>query len=65
MTNLFEFAQKDDIIIDYCNLPKNESISIHTDDGDFILMDNKLTTKTSEEKTHLAHEMGHCMTGSF
>lgn len=65
MTNLFEIAQKDDIIIEYCNLPKNESISVHTDDVDFILMDNQLITKTSEEKTHLAHEMGHCMTGSF
>lgn len=65
MNNLFCIAEKNGIIIDYCSIPKNVSLSAHIDKEDFILMDCSLVHNEVKEKTCLAHEMGHCMTGSF
>lgn len=40
-------------------------MSIQGDDGDFVLMDYSLIESGANEKVHLAHELGHCATGSF
>lgn len=65
MSDLFCIAEKNGIIIDYCSIPKNISLSAHTDEGDFILMDHSLIFDKAEENTCLAHEMGHCVNGAF
>ena len=33
--------------------------------GDFVLLDYGLISAGAKERTHLAHELGHCVTGSF
>ena len=65
MNRLFRIAQETGITVEYCNIPKNESISVQDDAGDFVLMDYSLISSGAKERTHLAHELGHCMTGSF
>ena len=65
MNKLFREAAKAGIHVEYCRLPLNESVSAPDPEGDFILMDYSLLHKTRHERVHLAHELGHCSTGSF
>lgn len=65
MNNLFCIAKDAGIIVEYCRIPLNESMSMQSDYGDFVLMDYSLIETGAEEKTHLAHEIGHCMKGAF
>lgn len=65
MNRLFQIAQDAGITVEYCNIPRNESISVQDDAGDFVLMDYGLIASGAKERTHLAHELGHCETGSF
>ncbi len=58
------FCEENDIILDYCALPLNGSISFEDRDGRYIIMDESDMTEP-ERKVHLAHEIGHCMTGAF
>lgn len=58
------FCDENDIVLDYCSLPLNKSVSFEDCDGKYIIMDEGDMTE-AEKKTHLAHEIGHCMTGSF
>jgi Zn-dependent peptidase ImmA (M78 family) len=32
---------------------------------EFILIDNKVRTDSAQERVHLAHEIGHCLTGAY
>lgn len=65
MKDLFRFAKAHNITIEYSYIPKNQSISVQDDNGDFVLMDYSLLYSGAKERTHLAHEIGHCETGSF
>lgn len=65
MDTLFSIADNYGISIEYCRLPLNESISTPDDDGDIVLMDYSLLWNGPNERVHLAHEIGHCVTGSF
>ena len=65
MIDLFKKAEKVGVTIEYMRLPLNESASVWDKDGDFILMDYSLINTKSIERIHLAHELGHCMTGGF
>lgn len=65
MNRLFQIAQEAGIAVEYCNIPINESISVQDDAGNFVLMDYSLIASGAKERTHLAHELGHCETGSF
>lgn len=65
MIGLFNTAQKAGITVEYCRLPLNKSISVQDDGGDFILMDYGLLKDSTNERVHLAHEIGHCVKGSF
>ena len=58
------FCDNNDILVEYAKLPLNKSISCRYDDEDYIIMDESEMTE-AEKKTHLAHEIGHCETGSF
>ncbi len=65
MNRLFQIAQDAGITVEYCSIPRNESISVQDDAGNFVLMDYGLIASGAKERTHLAHELGHCETGSF
>ena len=65
MTELFQQAHQRGIQVEYCRLPLNLSISAPDPEGDFILMDYSLIRAGARERVHLAHELGHCVTGSF
>jgi Zn-dependent peptidase ImmA (M78 family) len=65
VTELFSEAEKENITVEYCSLPKNKSMSFKSKDGDFILIDYSLIYSEARERVQMAHELGHCMTGSF
>ena len=65
MTKLFRIAREAGIRVEYCHLPLNDSISAPDRDGDFVLLDYSLIGAGPTERVHLAHEIGHCTTGSF
>ena len=65
MNDLFSTAQAAGVTVEYCGLPLTESISVQDAKGDFVLLDYSLITAGAQERTHLAHELGHCLTGSF
>lgn len=65
MRELFQAAEENGVTIEYCRLPLNGSVSAPGEKGDFILMDYDLIGAGPDEWVHLAHELGHCVTGSF
>lgn len=58
---MYDLAERDGISIICCDLPENKSVSIPS----YIGIDPFSIETTAEERTHLAHELGHCETGSF
>lgn len=46
-------------------MPLCGSLSIQTETGCVIGMDESICDQGSQERTHLSHELGHCLTGSF
>lgn len=60
---LFNIAKKNNITIIYSHLPHNESCSIKAQEDYYVGIDPSLSG--IEEKIHLAHEVGHCVTGSM
>ena len=65
ISDLFRIADNSGVVIEYCRLPLNKSVSAFDVDGNFILIDYSLINDGPEEYVHLAHELGHCETGSF
>lgn len=65
MNNLLKTAENEGISVEYFPLPLNKSICVQDDDGDFVLMDYSLMGTGSRERVHLAHEIGHSVTGAF
>ena len=61
LSQLYEIASDNNIDVDDFDTQTLESFSMP---GIVVLNKNKLKT-TIEEKMHLAHEIGHCQTGSF
>ena len=60
---LYEIAEKNNIEIIQTDLPQTESCSLFADKTYYIGIDPSLSG--IEEKIHLAHEVGHCVTGSM
>ena len=63
-TDLYEYAEKKKIIVERVRIQKNKSLSVRIGNRDFIGIDTAITN-SAEERTHLAHELGHCETGAF
>lgn len=63
--DLYEYAQQKQIIVERLKIPKNKSLSARIQNRDFIAIDEHAMENSSEERTHLAHELGHCVTGAF
>ncbi|WP_195543655.1 ImmA/IrrE family metallo-endopeptidase [Massiliimalia timonensis] len=63
---LYREINNHDIIFELFSLNDTDSISIMDDHGAcYIGMDPTRVHNLAEEKVTLAHEVGHCMTGSF
>ena len=64
--NLYDLAAEDGIPVYWFNLEQAESLSFNAPDGTCaIAMDPWHLVSVTEEKVKLAHELGHCETGSF
>ncbi len=65
-SELYEIAQNSGTKIICCDLPQTRSVSAMSCTGEcYIGMDPFQIETTAEERVHLAHELGHCETGSF
>ena len=62
LSELYQLAEDNRIEIDY--VPMRQAVSLSLPEG-FIAMDVDKLRDTADEKACLAHEMGHCLTGSF
>lgn len=63
---LYEIAESEKVPICFLPLPKTSSMSVLTKTGKcYIGMDTAITPGSAYETVHLAHELGHCITGSF
>lgn len=60
---LYEMANTNHIEVMKFDLPLNGSISVKDNEKCFIGLDSY--ENSAEERVHLAHELGHCITGSF
>lgn len=65
LKSLYRLAEKRNIEIINLPLPETASMSIELQDVCYIGIDNAVLDTNAEERTHLAHELGHCITGSF
>lgn len=66
LNDLYDFADADNIVIDEFPMHKRVSFSIMDMDGDCYIAIDPLRLDTAQhEKIVLAHELGHCETGSF
>ena len=66
LRNLYELAKQQNIEVLSFSLPENESMSLMLEDGRcFVGMDASVRDGDVQERVHLGHEMGHCLTGSF
>ena len=63
---LYELAQQQNIEVLVHAMPENGSMSMMLEDGKcFVGMDASVRDGGIQERVHLSHELGHCMTGSF
>ncbi len=66
LPTLYDFAKKQNIEVTTFPLPQNGSMSVMTASGAcFVGMDEAVLDGNVRERVHLAHELGHCATGSF
>ena len=63
---LYGLAQQQNIPVYRFPLPKTGSMSLMDEQGHcFIGMDEGVRDGGVQERVHLSHELGHCLTGSF
>ncbi len=63
---LYEIAQDENIPIIVLDIPKCKSMCLQSDDlACYIGVDKNIARNYADYRTHLAHELGHCCTGSF
>ena len=63
---LYTLAKEQKIEVLEYPLKENGSMSLMTDSGAcYIGMDASVKDGGTQERVHLAHELGHCVTGSF
>lgn len=63
---LYNLAQQKNIEVLQFPMSENGSMSIMSEDGTcYIGIDESVQDGSTQERVHLGHELGHCMTGSF
>lgn len=66
LIDLYQTAEEKSIMVDFFTLNKREALSIMDEEKMcYIAIDPSQLKDTSDETTKLAHELGHCCTGSF
>lgn len=66
LQELYRIAQQNKVVVDDFRLRKREALSVMDSDGAcFIAIDTAQIKSESDERNKLAHELGHCLTGSF
>ena len=66
LQEIYRIAEQKNIVVDRFALFRREALSIMDEDGNcFIAIDPNKIQNTSDERTKLAHELGHCATGAF
>ena len=64
--NLYDLAKQQNIEVMSFPMKENGSMSVMLEDGScFIGIDQTVRDSGIQERTHLGHELGHCITGSF
>ena len=66
LNELYNIAKQNEISV-YCfSLPKTVSISVQDKQGAYSIgIDPMMLSSETQEREHLAHELGHCMTGAL
>lgn len=63
---LYDLARQQNIEVIPFPLPENKSMSLMSECGACLIgMDPSIQDGGAEERVHLGHELGHCITGSF
>lgn len=66
VNELYDIAESESVTVTAFSLRKREALSTMDSDGQcYVAIDPDKLTSSADEKTKLAHELGHCMTGSF
>lgn len=66
LQELYHIAQQNNVVVDHFRLRKREALSIMDYDGEcFVAIDPTRIISEADERNKLAHELGHCLTGSF
>ena len=66
LRNLYDLAKQQNIEVIAHAMPENGSMSVMLEDGRcFVGMDDSVRDGGVQERVHLSHELGHCVTGSF
>ena len=66
ITALYDFARQQNIEVIPFPMQENGSMSIQMESGQCVIgMDRSVTDGATQERVHLGHEIGHCVTGSF
>ncbi len=66
LLDLYQLAEQKGVTVDCFALKSRESLSLMDGDGAcFVAIDPMQLTSTRDETVKLAHEVGHCTTGSF
>ena len=64
--SLYNLAKQQNIEVLSWNMPQTESMSVMLEDGRcFVGIDESVRDGGVQERVHLSHELGHCVTGSF
>ena len=63
---LYDLAQPQNIEVIPFPMPENGSMSVMDEEGTCVIgMDESVRDGGIQERVHLSHELGHCVTGSF
>ncbi len=62
---LYKIIEEADINLDFFPLPQNKSVTLCVDGHYHIALDEQAALIKKNERVYLAHELGHCQTGSF
>ncbi len=66
LLELYQLADAEHIPVYSFDLPQTQSLSLMNNDGSCaVAIDPFGLNSTKDEKIRLAHELGHCITGSF
>ena len=66
LSRLYQIAESEDIEVDCFDLRSRDALSLMDETGKcYIAINPYRLESTTDERVKLAHELGHCLTGSF